>query len=162
MPVRISCIRPRALLVIVGLALLAATACIGPKPLVNPPPIGAAATPAQTRVAILRALAWGGWVLEADKPGAMVARFRDDDWNMLIEIDYSNEIMIRYVSSENLDYGTSKEGVVVIHRGYNLRTQKLAKAIGTEVMIARATELPPVAAPPPAPASEPTPTPQPQ
>jgi len=68
---------------------------------------------------------------------------------MVVAIDYSNQIAVRYVSSENLKYA-EKNGTPIIHPGYNRRVERLAKAIGTEVAIASIDdELPPVAAPPP-------------
>ena len=145
-----SFVRSRALVAIASLALLAAVACATPQPLANPAPIAAASTPQQTRVAILRALAHKGYTLESEREGDVVARYSERNWHMVIEIAYSNEITIRYVNSENLDYGKSDQGVTVIHRGYNTRVQQLAKEIGTEVTIARITDTPPpVAAPPP-------------
>lgn len=147
-----SCVRSRALLAIASLALLTAVACATRQPLVSPAPIAAASTPQQTRVAILRALAHNGYTLESEREGDVVARYSERNWHMVIEIAYSNEITIRYVSSENIDYGKSDKGVTVIHRGYNTRVQQLAKEIGTEVAIARITDTPPpVGTPPPAP-----------
>jgi len=137
-------------LAIASLALLAAVACASPQPLVDPKPIAAASTPVQTRVAILRALAHNGYVVESEREGVVIARYGERNWNMVIEVAYSNEVTIRYVSSEGIDYGKSDEGVTVIHGGYNLRVKKLAKEIGTEITIARITETPPpVGAPPP-------------
>jgi len=141
--------RSRVLFLLVSLAL-AAVACATPQPLLNPAPIAAAGSPAQTRVAILRGLAESNWVLESERVGEIVARYSRSDWTMLVQIAYSNEVSIRYVSSVNLEYGTSRNGTPVIHRGYNSRVQRLSKVIGTEIMIARAADsLPPVAAPPP-------------
>lgn len=142
--------RPRALLLIFALALLAAVACASPQPLVDPKPIAAASTAQQTRVAILRALAHNDFVVESESEGVVIARYGERNWNMVIEVAYSNEVTIRYVSSEGIDYGKSDEGVTVIHRGYNLRVKQLSKEIGTEITIARITETPPpVGAPPP-------------
>jgi hypothetical protein len=130
---------------------LAATACLAPRPLLNPPPIAGAATPAQTRVAILRALVENNYILESEKQGEIHARYSRSDWTFLVEIAYSNEVTIRYVSSTNLRYGTAEDGTTVIHRGYNNRVLHLSKEIGKEIMIARVTDtLPPVASPPPA------------
>ena len=137
----------RALLLFLALSLALAAAGCKTRPLVAPDPILAAETPAQTRAAILRALIENDYVVLAEKPGEVVARYRRSDWNMVVAVDYSNEVTVRYVSSEGLDYG-SKDGVPVIHRGYNKRVQRLSDEIGTEIAIARATsELPPVAAP---------------
>ena len=148
MPKTTSQYRVRASCLAVLLAL-AALACAKPQPLTNPPPIAAASTPAQTRVAILRALADKDYILESEKTGDIVARYTERNWYMVIAISYSNEVSIRYVTSENLDYGTEKNGVTVIHRGYNRRVQELAKEISTEVTIARLTDSPPPAAPTP-------------
>lgn len=126
------------------------TACIT-KPLLTPPPVAANAAADETREAILRALLHNRWELLSDQPGEMTARFSRADWTMVVQIAYSNEVSIRYVSSQNLGYELSKEGTPMIHRGYNTRVLSLSRAIGTEVRIARAmTTLPPVAAPPPA------------
>ena len=141
--------RSRVLFLLVSLAV-AAAACTT-QPLVTPQPLAAAGSPAQTRVAILRALAENDWILESERVGEIVARYSRSDWTVLVQIAYSNEVSIRYVSSVNLEYGTSKDGTPVIHRGYNRRVQRLSKEIGTEILIARVTDsLPPVAAPPPA------------
>ncbi len=139
--------RARALILLVSLALAVAAACAAP--LVAPRPILAAETPAQTRAAVLRALIESHYTVESDRPGEIVARYVKPDWNMVVAIDYSNQVSVRYVSSENLRYGTS-EGGPVIHRGYNKRVQHLSNEIGTEIAILRATNaLPAVAAPPP-------------
>jgi hypothetical protein len=131
---------------LVSLALIAAAACTAP--LVTPRPILAAATPDQTRAAILRALIENRYMVEADQPGEIVARYTKPDWNMVLEIAYSNEVSVRYVSSENLKYATSKGGPI-IRRGYNKRVQHLSNEIATEIAIVRATNaLPAVAAPP--------------
>jgi len=155
-------VRSRALLAIGSLALLATVACASPQPLVNPAPIAAASTPQQTRVAVLRALAHKGYTLESERAGDVVARYSERNWHMVIEIAYSNEVTIGYVSSENLDYGKSDKGVTVIHRGYNTRVQQLAKEIGTEVTIARITDTPPPAGTPPPVAAPPPSLPQPE
>ena len=138
----------RALLIAVSLAL-ATGGCQMTKPLVAPPPVLAAETPAQTRTAVLRALIDNDYEVISDKPGEIVARYGEREWNMVVAVDYANQISIRYVSSEELSYG-SKDGVPVIHPGYNKRVNKLSKEIGREVAMSRATSpLPPVAAPPP-------------
>ena len=138
--------RFRAFLLLASLAL-AAAGCMT-EPLVAPPPVLAAETPAQTRAAILRALIEHDYVVVSEQPGEIVARYSKTEWNMVVAIDYSNEVRVRYVSSENLDYGSEK-GVTVIHGGYNKRVDRLSKRIGTEVAILRAASaLPPVAAPP--------------
>jgi hypothetical protein len=143
-------VRSQMLLVLVSFAL-AAAACTIPQPLLTPQPIAGAATPAQTRVAIVRALLENDYVLDSEKPGVILARYSRSDWTYLVEIAYSNEVTIRYVSSKNLQYGTSENGATVIHRGYNNRVLHLSKEIGKEIMIARVTDtLPPVASPPPA------------
>ena len=106
-------------------------------------PVLAAETPAQTRAAILRALIEYDYVVVSEQPGEIVARYSKPERNMVVAIDYSNEIRVRYVSSENLDY-EADEGVTVIHGGYNKRVDRLSKRIGTEVAIVRATStLPP-------------------
>jgi hypothetical protein len=147
MPNRISGSRVLALIFAVSLAL-AAAGC-KTRPIVAPAPILAAETPEQTRAAILRSLIENHYVVVSDKPGEVVARYRGRDWNMVVAVDYSNQVSVRYVSSEGLGYG-SKDGTTVIHRGYNTRVQDLSDEIGTEIAIVRATSpLPAVAAPPP-------------
>jgi hypothetical protein len=128
---------------------LAMGGCQMTKPLVNPPPVLAAETPAQTRAAILEALIESDYQVISEKPGEIVARLAEREWNMVVAVDYANEITIRYVSSDQLSYG-SKDGVPVIHPGYNKRVKDLSKEIATEVAISRATSpMPAVAAPPP-------------
>lgn len=139
--------RSRAWLLFLAVSLAVGAAGCKTRPLVAPAPILAAETPEQTRAAILRAMIESDYVIVGEKPGEIVARYRGRDWNMVVAVDYSNEVTVRYVSSEGLDYGSAK-GVPVIHRGYNKRVQDLSDEIGTEIAIARATsELPPVAAP---------------
>jgi len=138
-----------ARLLLVSLALAAAAACATPKPLVDPAPIAAAETPAQTRVAILRALIENDWKVESEQPGEIIARYDKTRWNMVVAVDYTEQVSVRYVRSENLEYGTSN-GTPVIHGSYNKRVRRLSNEIGTEIAILRATNaLPPVAAPPP-------------
>ena len=133
--------------ILIFLVSLGAAGCMT-EPLVAPPPVLAAETPVQTRAAILRALIEHDYVIVSEQPGEIVARYSQPEWNMVVAVDYSNEVRVRYVSSVNLDYGSEK-GVTVIHGGYNKRVDRLSKRIGTEVAILRATStLPPVAAPP--------------
>jgi hypothetical protein len=149
MPKSTSLSRGLALILAVS-TVLAGAGCQATKPLVVPPPILAAETPAQTRAAILEALIESDYEVLSDKPGEIVARYGEAEWNMVVAVDYANEIGVRYVSSEELSYG-SKNGVLVIHPGYNKRVKDLAKEIAQEVAMSRATSpLPPVAAPPPA------------
>jgi hypothetical protein len=141
-------LRARTLILLVLLAL-AAAGCRTPQPLVEPPPIAAAESPAQTRAAILRALIENRYTVESERPGEIVARYSRSNWTMVVAIAYTDRVTVRYLSSENLEYA-DKNGTPVIHRGYNKRVQRLANEIGTEISIARAEgSLPPVAAPPP-------------
>ena len=141
--------RSRALSPLLSLAL-ALAACVAPRPLFTPAPLVGAATPQETREAIVRALSEGGWGLESERPGAIFARFSQDDWSMFIEIAYSNEVSIRYVSSVNLRYGIGEDGRPVIHRSYNYRVGRLAKVISSYILIARTSNSPrPVASPTP-------------
>jgi hypothetical protein len=131
------------------LLALAAAGCRTPQPIVDPPPIAAAGSSGQTRAAILRALIESHYTVESEEAGRIIARYGRSKWNMVVAVDYSNQVAVRYVSSENLEYA-DKNGTPVIHPGYNKRVQRLARVIGTEISIARAgDELPPVAAPPP-------------
>jgi hypothetical protein len=116
-------------------------------PLVDPRPILAADTPAETRAAILRALKIDkNWAVVSDKPGEIVARFGQPDWSMAVSIAYANEVSIRYLGSEGIDYAISPEGVPVIHRGYNERAQRLSDWIAREIAISDvSSELPPAA-----------------
>jgi hypothetical protein len=133
--------------VLVSVALFAMPGCTT-QPLVDPPPVVAAATAAQTRTAILRALIESGYSVDSERLGEIVARYSRSDWTMVVAIDYADRVSVRYVSSENLDYGASN-GAPVIHRGYNSRVKRLSRLIGTEIAIARIDEgLPAVAAPP--------------
>jgi hypothetical protein len=137
-----------SLIFAVSLAL-AAGGCQMTKPLVAPPPVLAAQTPAQTRAAILEALIESDYQVISEGPGEIVARLAEREWNMVVAVDYANEITIRYVSSAQLSYG-SEDGVPVIHPGYNKRVKDLSKQIAKEVAISRAASpLPPVASPPP-------------
>ncbi len=141
--------RHGAFLVFFALLLALGAAGCKTRPLVAPAPVLAAENPAQTRAAILRALIEEDYAIVSEQPGEVVARYRGRDWNMVVAVDYSNQVTVRYVSSEGLSYG-SKDGALVIHRGYNSRVQDLSDEIATEIAIARATStLPPVAAPPP-------------
>ena len=136
-------------LLLVALLSLMFAAC-RTQPLANPAPVVAAASLAETRVAILRALLTNNWQLESERPGEIVTSYSRSDWKMTVEIAYSNEISIRYLRSENLGYEASPADGPIIHKGYNARVNRLAKLIQSEITIARVTvNLPPVAAPPP-------------
>ena len=148
MPKQTSPVRARALILLVSFAL-AAAGCRTPQPLVDPPPIAAAESSGLTRAAILRALVESHYTVESEEAGRIIARYSQSEWIMVVAVDYSNRVAVRYVSSANLDFRTD-DGTPVIHRGYNTRVQRLSNMIGTEIAIARAgDELPPVAAPPP-------------
>lgn len=141
--------RNRAFLLFFAVALALGAAGCKTRPLVAPAPVLAAENPAQTRAAILRALIENNYAVVSEQPGEVVARYRGRNWNMVVAVDYSNQVTVRYVSSEGLGYG-GKDGTPVIHRGYNSRVQDLSDEIATEIAIARASSaLPPVAAPPP-------------
>ncbi len=139
--------RGRVLVFLVSLAL-AAAGC-KTQPLVDPRPIRAAATPAQTRAAILRALMIDRrYAVVSEQPGEIVARFAQADWAMVVAIGYSNEVSVRYLDSDGIDYAIS-EGVPVIHSGYNKRVQQLSDWIAKEIAISRVSTAPlEVAAPP--------------
>jgi hypothetical protein len=135
----------RAFLLFFAVSVGLAAAGCRTVPLVDPPPIPAAATPEETRAAILRALTvGGGYAVVADQPGQIVARYAYVDWNMVVSIAYSNEVSVRYVSSVGLGYAIS-DGVPIIHRGYNKRAQRLSDVIASEIAISRVTN----AIPPP-------------
>ena len=140
----------RTLLLFLAVSMALGAAGCKTRPMVAPAPVLAAENPAQTRAAILRALIEKNYAIVSEQPGEVVARYRGRDWNMVVAVDYSNQVTVRYVSSEGLGYG-GEDGTPVIHRGYNARTQDLSDEIATEIAIARATSttLPPVAAPPP-------------
>ena len=138
----------RVLLELMSLALAAAVGCTV-VPLVDPQPILAADTPAETRAAILRALKIDkNWEVVSDQPGEIVARFARPDWSMAVAIAYANEVSFRYVGSEAIDYAISPEGVPVIHHGYNERAQRLADWIAREIAISDVSSEIPEAAPP--------------
>src|SRR5574342_415019 len=99
--------RSRSLILLVSLAL-AVAACRSPQPIVEPAPIAAAETSAQTRAAILRALAASHYTVESEEAGRIVARYGPSKWSMVVAIDYSNQVAVRYVSSENLGYANPK------------------------------------------------------
>lgn len=150
MPTPSHSIRTPVLLLALSLAVAAAiaTGCVAPTPLADPRPFAAAPTPAQTRVAILRTLVQSNWTIESETAGEIVAKYGSPEWNMVVAIDYADQVSMHYVSSENLDYDTSK-GAPTIHAGYNKRVQTLADQIGKEIALARImSDLPPVAAPP--------------
>jgi len=146
-----------ALLLLLFPLALAAGGCRSPKPLVEPSEIAAAGSRAQTRGAILAALDQNKFTVVSEQPGQIIARTGARKWNMIVAIDYANDVSIRYVNSENLDYhlytgdnAFVSRGTPVIHPGYNKRVERLASAIGTQTAIARAEKrLPPVGAPPP-------------
>lgn len=147
MPNPISRSRVRVLIFAVSLAV-AGAGCQVTKPLIAPPPVLAAETPAQTRAAILKALIEKEYEVLSEQPGEIVARFGHREWNMVVAIDYANEVTVRYVSSKNLNYG-GRNGTRVIHPGYNKRVLELSKQIAREIAISRASSaLPPSAAPP--------------
>ena len=135
--------------VLSGVARPGAGGCVHAPAALDPAAVRGRSTPQQTRVAILRALSGGNWVLESEKPGEILARFSRSEWTMLVEIAYSNEVSIRYLSSMNLRYGIGRTAGTVIHRGYNNRVMRLSKEISKEIMIARATDSPPPDASPP-------------
>lgn len=142
--------RTRLLVVTLVAAVAAALACAQTRPLFQPPPIAAGATPAQTRVAIVRALVDNDWTVESERPGEITASYGGTEWSMVVAISYGEQVAVRYVSSENLEYDDS-QGAPVIHGGYNKRVQRLQKEIGQQIALLELTDpLPSVASPPPA------------
>jgi hypothetical protein len=141
--------RRRAFLLFLAVPLALAAAGCKTVPLVDPRPILAAETPAQTRAAILRALMIDRrWAVVSDQPGEIVARFGQPDWSMAVAIAYSNEVSLRYAGSEGIDYAISPEGVPVIHKGYNERAQRLSDWIAREIGFASVSSALPEVAPP--------------
>lgn len=122
-------------------------------PLVDPPPVSAAPTSELTHRAILRALIHESFVVDQDVPGRIRAQCRDG-WIMTVDIEYSDRVTLRYVDSELLDYRV-RHGVRYIHKGYNVRAQRLVDAIQREERLIMAEvdpdsiPEPPVGAPPP-------------
>jgi len=145
-------IRSRVFLLAVSLGIAAVvTAGCTTTPLVDPRPIVAAPTAAQTRTAILRTLVQSNWTVESERAGEIVAKYGSSDWTMVVAIEYADRVSMHYVGSENLDYDAA-EGAPTIHAGYNKRTQRLADQIGKEIALVRAvSDMPAVAAPPPDP-----------
>ncbi len=138
-----------------ALLLLVASGCASRVPLADPYPIATSTTPAQTRIAIVRALVQSNWTVQSEQPGRIIAHFGSSAWSMTVAIDYADEIAVRYQSSENLDYDAS-DGVPTIHAGYNKRVQRLGKRIANEIVIASDPyALPPIAAPPRSPTPAP-------
>lgn len=116
------------------LLLLAALACSS-APLVNPEPISGASTPALTHAAVVRAVVYTGWTVVSQKPGEVVARLDRGAWDIVVGIDYGEQISIHYVSSDNLGYDGSSNPPT-IHAGYNKRVDRLMNAIAREVVLA--------------------------
>lgn len=117
------------------LLLLAATLGCSTTALVNPEPVAPARTPGRTEAAILRAVWYSHWTVESQKPGEVVARLARGSWEMVVAIDYGEQISIRYVSSHNLDYDGSSHPPR-IHAGYNKRVKRLMETIEHEVVLA--------------------------
>lgn len=148
MPTATRSIESRALRYLVLTALLA-IGCVTKAPLVDPQPISAAGIPADTRTAILRTLVQSNYTVESDQPGRIVAHTGATDWKMVVALEYAEQVFVRYVSSENLDYDTAK-GAPRIHPGYNKRVLVLSHSIAKEIALMNATRDLPVASPPPA------------
>jgi hypothetical protein len=113
---------------------------------VEPRPILAAPTTAETRAVIVQTLLRDGWVLEAEYPGEIVAHRDGSSWVMVISIRYGEQISISYLSSTGLEYQETQTGPV-IHHGYNGRVDALMKDLAREV--APLVDPSTVSAPPP-------------
>lgn len=118
-------------------------------------PVHSAPRPDVTPLAVHRALAREGFQIVEEAPGRMRGTLSRRGWSMTVDVTYEKRIEIRYVDSQSLDL-ENRGGVRFIHRGYNVRVQRLADSIVRESRIILADVDPdaflgpPVAAPPPA------------
>jgi hypothetical protein len=104
-------------------------------PLADPPPIAAGLpTPELTRLAVHRALALEGFVVEEEVPGRVRAHLQRRDWAMLVEVDYGADVTIHYVASTALHFEV-RDGKRYIHHGYNERAQRLADSVRHEAQL---------------------------
>lgn len=103
-------------------------------PLVDPAPIAvpARATPQQVYTVITKVLARFGWVVAADKPGAIEATYAPRDFTVRIGIAYDkDQVRIRYIDSTNLKYEVKKDGTY-IHKNYTSWIKNLVNGISSE------------------------------
>jgi len=72
------------------------------------------------RRALVSAGSSRGWVMTPQAPGVLIARLNVRKHMAEARIDYSPaSFSITYQNSSNLDYGTNRRGVQVIHKNYN-------------------------------------------
>ncbi len=121
----------RLLQIITLVAVLPSVVSCNTLRLVNPSPIRAAGSMEQTRKVILQSLGAKSWGITSHEPGKILATLHARKHMAEVEITYdSEEIRIRYVDSEKLEYRKSwfseKE---YIHGKYNAWVQDLAAAI---------------------------------
>jgi hypothetical protein len=78
------------------------------------------ATVEQVGRAILAAGAMRDWRMTPVEAGVIKGVYAQRDWSAEIRVEYdATAFSIRYVTSENLKYGTNKQGQPVIHGNYN-------------------------------------------
>ena len=86
------------------------------------------------RRAIMAAGAFRGWSMTPASDSSLRGTLPAQKYSVEILIEYTpSSFSIHYVTSNNLDFGTNKNGVQVIHKNYNrwirylqLDTQKIA------------------------------------
>lgn len=122
-----------ALVLVLPLALL--LMAFHQLPLVNPQPITVPqqATQQQVYTVITKVLARFGWVVAADKPGAIEATYAPRDFTVRIGIAYDDkQVQIRYINSTNLKYEVKKDGITYIHKNYAAWIKNLVNGINGE------------------------------
>lgn len=143
------------------LTLLAifAAGCSRTAPLQPPGPLQAAAHPATTEAAIMRALSKRGWLVQQRYAGAIDAIYAPRKHKLWVRIAYDQRaVQIYYVGSEGLQ--ESREGnTIYIHARANTWLQNLATDIAGALQEAQFQGQPPppvaqpAGVPPPAPAA---------
>lgn len=103
------------LLIPVAVLLMGAAVLVDPQPISVPPGFAAKDVSKAIRAGIVRR----GWAATKDEKGVIdaVLNVRKHTVNVSITYD-TKQIVIKYVSSENLDY-EEKNGVRKIHKKYN-------------------------------------------
>jgi len=125
-------------IVTLTLGLMMLGACTVPK--VDPDPLAAGPSAAQTREAIIRGMGQRSWNVKSETANEIIAQNNVRGKHLVVvSIKYDdNSVRIRYRDSQNLRYTKTSSGRELIHKNYNSWVENLRQDIARELTLLKA------------------------